>query len=80
MKNLTQFIHFSAVARHGSFANAARDLGLAPSSVAKSIARLEADLGARLFHRTTRSVALTEEGLSRIGVMTPGMIAVMAPV
>jgi LysR family transcriptional regulator for bpeEF and oprC len=62
MKNLTQFINFSAVARHGSFANAARDLGLAPSSVAKSVARLEADLGARLFHRTTRSVALTEEG------------------
>lgn len=62
MKNLSQFVNFSAVARHGSFAQAARELGLAPSSVAKSVARLEADLGARLFHRTTRSVTLTEEG------------------
>ncbi|WLE59539.1 LysR family transcriptional regulator [Burkholderia plantarii] len=62
MKNLSQFVNFSAVARHGSFAQAARELGLAPSSVAKSVARLEKDLGARLFHRTTRSVTLTEEG------------------
>jgi DNA-binding transcriptional LysR family regulator len=62
MKNLSQFVNFSAVARHGSFAQAARELGLAPSSVAKSVARLEKDLGARLFHRTTRAVTLTEEG------------------
>jgi LysR family transcriptional regulator, regulator for bpeEF and oprC len=62
MKNLSHFIYFSAVARHGSFTQAARELGLAPSSVAKSVARLEKELGARLFHRTTRSVTLTEEG------------------
>ncbi len=62
MKNLSQFVNFSAVARHGSFAQAARELGLAPSSVAKSVARLENELGARLFHRTTRSVQLTAEG------------------
>jgi LysR family transcriptional regulator, regulator for bpeEF and oprC len=62
MKNLSHFIYFSAVARHGSFTLAARELGLAPSSVAKSVARLEKELGARLFHRTTRSVTLTEEG------------------
>ncbi|MDR5781322.1 LysR family transcriptional regulator [Caballeronia sp. LZ065] len=62
MKNLSQFVHFLAVARHGSFAQAARDLGLASSSVAKSVARLEQTLGARLFHRTTRAVSLTEEG------------------
>ncbi|AKM03968.1 LysR family transcriptional regulator [Burkholderia pyrrocinia] len=62
MKNLSQFVHFAAVARHCSFAKAARDLGLAPSSVAKSVARLEKDLGVQLFHRTTRSVSLTAEG------------------
>jgi LysR family transcriptional regulator for bpeEF and oprC len=61
MKNLNQFLSFASVARNGSFA-AARELGLAPSSVAKSVARLESDLGIRLFHRTTRSVRLTEEG------------------
>jgi LysR family transcriptional regulator, regulator for bpeEF and oprC len=62
MKNLSQFFHFSVVARHESFSKAARELGLAPSSVAKSVARLEEALGARLFHRTTRAVTLTEEG------------------
>ena len=62
MKNLSQFLNFAAVARHGSFANAARELSLAPSSVAKSIARLEQELGVRLFNRTTRSVHLTAEG------------------
>src|ERR1700761_1881718 len=62
MKNLNQFLSFAAVARNGSFAAAARELGLAPSSVAKSVARLESDLGTRLFHRTTRSLRLTEEG------------------
>ena len=62
MKNLSQFVNFSAVARHGSFAQAARELGLAPSSVAKSVGRLEQELGAQLFHRTTRVVTLTEEG------------------
>ncbi|WP_144144791.1 LysR family transcriptional regulator [Paraburkholderia sp. BCC1884] len=62
MKNLSQFLNFAAVARQGSFASAARELGLAPSSVAKSIARLEQELGVRLFHRTTRSVHMTAEG------------------
>lgn len=62
MKNLKQFMSFAAVARNSSFAAAARELGLAPSSVAKSVARLESDLGVRLFHRTTRAVRLTEEG------------------
>lgn len=62
MKNLKQFMSFAAVARNGSFAAAARELGLAPSSVAKSVARLEADLGTRLFHRTTRALRPTAEG------------------
>lgn len=62
MKNLSQFLNFLAVARHGSFAQAARELGLAPSSVAKSVARLEHHIDARLFQRTTRSMTLTEEG------------------
>ncbi|WP_213776604.1 LysR family transcriptional regulator [Caballeronia sp. dw_276] len=62
MKNLRQFMSFAAVARNSSFAAAARELGLAPSSVAKSVARLESELGVRLFHRTTRAVRLTAEG------------------
>jgi LysR family transcriptional regulator, regulator for bpeEF and oprC len=62
MKNLTQLMNFSAVGRHGSFSRAARELGLAPSSLTKSVARLEHQLGTRLLNRTTRSVTLTEEG------------------
>lgn len=40
----------------------ARELGLSPSAVAKNIARLEAQLGLRLFHRTTRQVTLSQDG------------------
>ncbi len=62
MAGLQAFIAFSETARHGGFAGAARELGVSPSAVAKSVARLESDLGLRLFHRTTRKVALTSEG------------------
>ena len=53
---------FAETVRRGSFAAAARELGLTPSAVAKSVARLEADLGLRLLHRTTREVSLTSDG------------------
>ena len=62
MHALPQFIAFAQTARRGSFAQAARDLGSTPSSVAKSVARLEAGLGVKLFHRTTRQVSLTPDG------------------
>ena len=51
---------FVDVMRHGNFADAARDHGLAPSSVSRAIANLERELGARLFQRSTRKVAPTE--------------------
>lgn len=46
----------------GSFAAAAGRMSLSRSAVAKSIARLEQQLGTRLFHRTTRAQTLTEDG------------------
>ncbi|MET3439315.1 DNA-binding transcriptional LysR family regulator [Variovorax paradoxus] len=53
---------FVAAVEAGSFALAAQRLHVTRSAVAKSIARLEARLGTRLFLRTTRSQSLTEEG------------------
>ncbi len=50
------------VAQQGSFAAAARVLGLDPSSVSRAVATAEADLGVRLFQRSTRRLSLTEEG------------------
>ncbi len=46
----------------GSFSLASRQLGLSASSVGKAVARLEQRLGVRLFERTTRRMALTDEG------------------
>ena len=62
MQGLPQFLAFAQTARRGSFAAAARDLGGSPSTMAKSVARLETALGVKLFHRTTRQVSLTADG------------------
>ncbi|MGL6514613.1 LysR family transcriptional regulator [Aeromonas hydrophila] len=53
---------FASVVEAGSFAQAAEQLHLTRSAVGKGIARLEQRLGVQLFHRTTRSQSLTEEG------------------
>lgn len=51
-----------AVAEQGSLAGAARVLDMEPPAVTKRLAALEARLGLRLFHRTTRRLGLTDEG------------------
>ncbi len=53
---------FVAAVEAGNFALAAQRLRLTRSAVGKSVARLEERLGTRLFHRTTRSQSLTEDG------------------
>lgn len=52
----------SAVVEGGSFVRAAELVGLTDSGVSRAVSRLEARLGVRLLDRTTRSVALTDEG------------------
>jgi DNA-binding transcriptional LysR family regulator len=52
----------AAVADAKSFGRAAERLGMTQSGVSKAIAKLEARLGARLVHRTSRAVELTDEG------------------
>lgn len=53
---------FVRVADSRSFSEAARRLGLSKSVISRQVSALEAQLGARLFHRTTRSLSLTEIG------------------
>lgn len=62
MDRLSTFETFVAVARAGSFTGAARQLRCSPQAVTRNIAALEAHLGLRLLHRTTRAVSLTGEG------------------
>jgi DNA-binding transcriptional LysR family regulator len=53
---------FARVVAAGSFSAAARDLGISTAVVSRRIAALEARLGIRLLYRTTRRIALTDEG------------------
>jgi LysR family transcriptional regulator, transcriptional activator for dmlA len=53
---------FTVVARKSSFAAAAEELGLSPAYVTKRIRILEDSLNTKLLHRTTRRVAVTEDG------------------
>lgn len=53
---------FLTVVRKGGFAAAAEELGLSPAYVSKRIQILETTLGSRLLHRTSRRVALTDDG------------------
>ena len=62
MSDLSGISVFVQVADLRSFVAAARVLGVSSSAVGKSVARLEERLGVRLFHRSTRSIRLTQEG------------------
>lgn len=62
MDKLSEIDAFVRVAERLNFAKAGQSLGISPSAVGKSVARLEASLNVRLFHRTTRRVSLTHEG------------------
>ena len=55
-------VPFVATAELRSVSQAARKLGITPSSVSRAITRLETELGIRLLHRTPRTVTLTPEG------------------
>lgn len=59
---LSELTAFITIAEQRSFRAAARQLGVSPSALSHAMRNLEARLDARLFNRTTRSVALTEVG------------------
>jgi len=64
MDRLAALEAFAKVAETQSFSEAARRLRSSKSAISRHVAALEADLGARLLHRTTRSLTLTEAGRS----------------
>lgn len=66
----------AAVVEAGSFAKAANVLGLTPSAVSRSIARLEDRIGVRLLNRTTRSLHLTDEGRQLYALINPLVVGI----
>lgn len=59
---MTALTVYRTVVELGSFAAAARQLGLSPAAISKNVSELEAHLSARLINRTTRRMSLTEAG------------------
>jgi DNA-binding transcriptional LysR family regulator len=69
--NLDAVQTFVLVVQHRTFAAAARARRLAPSSVSRTVGDLEDELGIRLFHRTTRTLSLTEAGERYLAQVAP---------
>ncbi len=62
-----------AVARERSFRGAASALGISTTALSNAVAKLEANLGVRLFNRTTRSVSLTDAGRTFLELAGPAL-------
>jgi DNA-binding transcriptional LysR family regulator len=69
---------FLAVARAGGFRDGARASGGSASGLSEAVRRLEAQLGVRLFNRTTRSVVPTEAGQGLLDRLSPALSEVEA--
>ena len=71
--SLHEFDAVLAIARRGTFRAAAIDLGMSTTALSNAIAKLEGQLGVRLFNRTTRSVSLTEAGRRFVEQVAPAL-------
>lgn len=81
METLANLESFVRSAEDGSFSGAARTLGLTAAAVSRNVAMLERNLKARLFHRSTRKLTLTEAGerfLVSIGTSLSSLQAAIA--
>src|SRR6202142_1775857 len=63
----------AAVAHRRNFRAAAAELGLSRTALSSAVAGLERRLGVQLFHRTTRSVSLTEAGEQFVATVAPAL-------
>lgn len=64
---------FAVVAKEGNFTRAAAAMNVSQSALSQTIRGLEKRLGIRLFHRTTRSLSLTESGLTLLNELEPAL-------
>ncbi|WP_237884594.1 LysR family transcriptional regulator [Pseudomonas sp. PGPR40] len=71
--DLSELDAFAAVARHRSFRKAADERGVSASALSHAMRTLEARLGIRLLHRTTRSVTPTEAGQQLLATLVPAL-------
>lgn len=76
METLNSIECFVRSAEAGSFSEAARRLGLTAAAVGKNVAKLEANLGVRLFQRSTRSLTLTEAGERFLAEVGTGLLTI----
>ena len=80
MESLSNIESFVRSAELGSFSAAARRMSLTPGGVSKNVAKLEGSLGVRLFHRSTRSLSLTEAGERFLAAVSSGLESIQAAV
>jgi DNA-binding transcriptional LysR family regulator len=78
--HLPYLFAFEVVARHLNFARAAQELNVSPAAMSKTIKQLEAQLGTRLFNRTTRSVSFTESGQRLRDELVPALAQIRGSV
>lgn len=80
METLANLQSFVRSAEAGSFSAAARRLALTPAAVSRNVAQLEANLGVRLFQRSTRKLTLTEAGERFLHRVSGGLNSVQAAI
>ncbi|WPC71714.1 LysR substrate-binding domain-containing protein [Aeromonas hydrophila] len=71
LRSITTFVH---TAELGSLSKAAEAQQISPQAASKALGQLESYLGVRLFHRTTRSMSLTEEGQRFLEAAQPALL------
>lgn len=80
MDDLKALSTLARVVETGSFRRAALELGVAPQATSKTVRQLEAQLGVRLLHRTTRKLNLTDEGAALLAQVRPALSAIRSAI